>query len=29
MMYIVIAFLVLYIIAKVIERKRKGEKESK
>lgn len=29
MLYIVIAFIVLYIIAKVIERIRKGEKESK
>ena len=29
MIYILMAFLVLYIIAKVIERKRKEEKESK
>jgi len=29
MLYIVIAFLVLYVIAKVIERIRKGEKGSK
>ena len=29
MLYVVIAFLVLYVIAKLIERKRKGEKERK
>lgn len=29
MIYILMAFLVLYVIAKVIERKRKEEKESK
>lgn len=29
MLYIIIVFLVLYIIAKIIERKRKEEKESK
>lgn len=29
MLYIILVFLILYIIAKVIERKRKEEKESK
>lgn len=29
MLYIILAFLILYIIAKIIERKRKEEKERK